>query len=114
MNALGFENWHRQTLSKLERGDRRLQADELLALAYALDTSIEILLKPAADARGYIQLGAGPVHMQHAAARVRGVSDGAIRWDGNKPDFMVTHAGMSDEPGAVDYFADPAPSQEAG
>ena len=114
MNALGFENWHRQTLSKLERGDRRLQADELLALAYALDTSIEILLKPAADARGYIQLGAGPVHMQHAAARVRGVSDGAIRWDGNKPDFMVTHAGMSDEPGAEDYFADPAPSQEAG
>ncbi len=52
--------------------------------------------------------------MQHAAARVRGVSDGAIRWDGNKPDFMVTHAGMSDEPGAEDYFADPAPSQEAG
>jgi transcriptional regulator with XRE-family HTH domain len=114
MRQLGFPNWHRQTLSRIEQGQRNLLAAELLGLAYALETSIDVLLAPAADERGYIELGDGAVHMRHAAARVRGVSDGAIRWDGNTPDFMVDHAGMSSEPAAEDYFADPAPGQETG
>jgi transcriptional regulator with XRE-family HTH domain len=114
MRALGFPKWHRQTLSKAERGERRLLAEELLAMAYALETSIEALVAPAADDRGYIRLGEGAVHMQHAAARVRGVGDGAIRWDGDKPVFMVDVAGMVDEPGTEDYFTKPAPGQEAG
>src|SRR5689334_22593535 len=79
MRLLGFENWHRQTLSRIEQGHRNLLAAELLGLAYALETSIEVLLAPAVDERGYIALGDGAVHVQHAAARVRGVSDGAIR-----------------------------------
>jgi hypothetical protein len=114
MRALGFEKWHRGIMGKIERGERRLLAEELLGLAYALETSIEVLITPAADERGYIQFGDGAVHMMHAAARVRGVSDGAIRWEGDKPVFMVDMAGMSDGPGAGDYFAAPAPDQEAG
>jgi hypothetical protein len=113
MRELGYEKWHRGILGKIERGQRRLLADELLGLAYALETSIEILLTPAADARGYIELGEGAVHVRHAAARVRGVDDGAIRWDGDKPVFMVDMAGMSDEPGTEDYFTKPAPDQAA-
>jgi transcriptional regulator with XRE-family HTH domain len=115
MRAMGFGNWHRQTLSKIETGERRLLADELLALAYALDTSIEMLVTPAADAKGYIQFGEGAVHVQHAAARVRGVNDRAIQWDGDKPLFMVNLAGFGEEaerlgasPDAEDEAAEPA------
>src|SRR5436190_22083311 len=72
MHALGFTNWHRQTLGKIERGERRLFTEEMLGLAYALETSIEALMAPATDERGYIKLGDGAVHMEHAAARVRG------------------------------------------
>jgi transcriptional regulator with XRE-family HTH domain len=114
MRGLGFTNWHRQTLSRVEQGNRKLLAEELLALAYALDTSMEAMLAPAADERGYIKLGGGAVHMEHAAARVRGVADGAIRWNGDAPVFMVNMAGMSGEAAADDYFAAPAPSEEAG
>jgi transcriptional regulator with XRE-family HTH domain len=106
MHVLGFTNWHRQTLGKIERGERRLFVEEMLGLAYALETSIEALMAPATDERGYIQLGSGAVHMMHAAARVRGVSDGAIRWEGDKPVFMVDHAGMSSEPEATAAWGD--------
>lgn len=114
MRALGFPKWHRGIMGKIERGERRLQAEELLALAYVLETSVEALLTPAADERGYIRLGEGAVHMVHAAARIRSVSDDAIHWNGDDPVFMVELAGMRDEPAAEDYFADPAPSREAG
>ena len=36
MRALGFTNWHRQTMGKVERGDRRLLAVEVMALARVL------------------------------------------------------------------------------
>ena len=87
MRQLGFPNWHPQTLSRIEQGHRNLLVGELLALIYAVETSIEVLLAPAADESGCIQLGDGTVAMADAAARVRGVNDGAIRWDGNTPLF---------------------------
>jgi transcriptional regulator with XRE-family HTH domain len=123
MRELGFTNWHRQTLGKVERGERRLFAEEMLGLAYALDTSIEALMAPATDERGYIKLGGGAVHMQHAAARVRGVSDGAIQWNGDTPVFMTKVGGFGEaaerlgappdtgEPAEEDL---PGPSAEAG
>lgn len=33
MHALGYTTWHRQTLGKIERGERRVLADELFSLA---------------------------------------------------------------------------------
>jgi hypothetical protein len=114
MRALGYEKWHRGIMGKIERGERRLLAEELLALAYALDTSIEALIAPALDERGYIRLGGGAVHMEHAAARVRGVGDGAIRWDDDKPVYMVDVHEWRDDPGEEDYFAPPAPDTKAG
>jgi transcriptional regulator with XRE-family HTH domain len=114
MRALGFEKWHRGIMGKIERGERRLLAEELLALAYALETSIEALVAPALDERGYIQLG-GLVHMEHVASRLRNVSDGAIRWNGDEPVFMVDNAGFRGATGEEDYFADgAAPSERAG
>jgi transcriptional regulator with XRE-family HTH domain len=120
MRQLGFGNWHRQTLSRIEQGQRNLLAQELLSLAYALDTSIDVLLAPAADERGFIALGDGAVHVQHAAARVRGVNDDAIRWDGNKAVFMTRLGGFGEEAERLGAGSDTedgevrAPNEEAG
>ena len=38
MRALGYTNWHRQTMSKVERGERRLLAEEIIGLARVLAT----------------------------------------------------------------------------
>jgi hypothetical protein len=112
MRCLGFGKWHRGIMGKIERGERRLLAEELLALAYALETSIEALIAPAVDERGFIPLGDGAVHMEHAAARVRSVSDGAIRWDGDEPVFMVGIAGW--KPEGEPAGDEPGPAQRAG
>ena len=115
MRALGFEKWHRGIMGKIERGERRLLAEELLGLAYALETSIEVLMTPATDERGYIALGEGGVHMMHAAARVRGVSDDAIRWEGDKPIFMVDAASFMAGAAADEPAKDPpGTGQRAG
>jgi transcriptional regulator with XRE-family HTH domain len=36
MRALGFTNWHRQTMARIELGERRLLAEEVLGLAEVL------------------------------------------------------------------------------
>jgi len=36
MRDLGYTAWHPQTVSRVERGDRRVQAEELLGLATCL------------------------------------------------------------------------------
>jgi hypothetical protein len=38
MRALGYTNWHRQTMSEVERGERRLLAEEIIGLARVLAT----------------------------------------------------------------------------
>jgi hypothetical protein len=38
MRALGFTNWHRQTMSKVERGERSIRAEEIIGLAKVLHT----------------------------------------------------------------------------
>ena len=113
MRQLGFLNWHRQTLSRIEQGQRKLLAEELLGLAYALETSIELLLAPAADEAGHISLGDGSVAAADAAARVRGVTDGAIRWEGNTPVFTRAYApaGVATVTGTA---ADPNVKTEGG
>jgi transcriptional regulator with XRE-family HTH domain len=44
MRTLGFANWHRGILGKIERGERRLLAEELLGLADVLDIPAERLI----------------------------------------------------------------------
>ena len=46
MRALGYDTWHRQTMGKIERAERRITAEEVLGLAYALETSIAALMAP--------------------------------------------------------------------
>lgn len=100
MSALKFD-WHQQTVANVEKGKRRITAEEIFALAWVLDTPVEALLTPAANERGYVKLGDGEVHVVHARTRMRSVSDGAVGWDDDdKPDFLVNHAGWGGPPGA--------------
>ena len=44
MRDRGHSTWHRQTMGKVERAERRVYVDELPALAAALETTIPSLL----------------------------------------------------------------------
>ncbi len=84
MKALGFD-WYPQTVGNTERGSRRLAAEELLGLAYALETTIASLTAASEDDQ-LVELPSGAII---AAASVRksvgGTKDFAVQWDGDKP-----------------------------
>lgn len=40
MRNLGYTNWHRQTMGKVEQGERRVLAEEILGLAVCLGTTV--------------------------------------------------------------------------
>jgi transcriptional regulator with XRE-family HTH domain len=59
MREMGFANWHRQTMSKIELGQRRITLEELLGLVLAFDTSWGSLLFPAAGELRLVSLPNG-------------------------------------------------------
>jgi transcriptional regulator with XRE-family HTH domain len=85
MRALGYASWHRQTLGKVERDERRLTAAEVLGLALALETSMSVLL--AGPPGGTVELGDGQISGTNVTVLASGRSNNAVRWDGNKPIF---------------------------
>lgn len=86
MRALGY-SWHPQTVGEIEKGNRRLTADETLGLAEALGVSVAALLAPSADDE-LIRLPSGdPLPAAHVGALVYGRNFGAVTWDGDKPVF---------------------------
>lgn len=93
MRALGFTEWQYQTVGKAERGSkkggRRLTAEEIIALAEALGTTIFALMKPARD-DGLIQFPAGDaVSARSIALSAAGVNDDAVTWHGTEPKFST-------------------------
>jgi transcriptional regulator with XRE-family HTH domain len=90
MRELGFGSWQRSTMSLVERGKRRLSVEEIFALAYVVNSGVERLMSPIAD-DGWVAFPSGKhIRAEHAITRMRGTSDGAIRWDGNTPVFADT------------------------
>lgn len=89
MQALGFTQWVPQTVSKSERNDRRLLAEEIFALAWALEVSIAQLLEPS-PSDGMVEF---PVRAALAAKSVsdsvRGSYDGSVTWKGDSPVFVA-------------------------
>ena len=72
-------------MSLTEQGQRRVTAEELLGLAFALGTSMTRLIKADHD-DGYIEFPGGVgIHADSAAASAQGFNDGAIGWDGSTP-----------------------------
>jgi transcriptional regulator with XRE-family HTH domain len=103
MRWLGYTYWTRQTLSKVERGNRRVLADEIPGLALALETSIGRLTAPV-DEDGAVSLyGDGPPipALLLRLSAVGKIPVGAIRWDG---DELVLPA-QDYPPAAVDVMS---------
>ena len=91
MRALGFTTWHRQTQGKVERGDRRLLgAEEIMALASCLGTTVFDLLKPA-DTSVLVRFPSGDVIAAHSVAMSVGAyNDQAVTWEDGQPRFALT------------------------
>lgn len=85
MRALGYTDWHRQTLGKVERGERRLTAEELPALAWSLETNISVLL--GVTDTDTVVFGGGEVAGRDLTMLALGRNNGVVRFDGNKPVF---------------------------
>jgi 8-oxo-dGTP diphosphatase len=88
MRELGYTSWHRQTMGKVERAERRLTAEEIYALAEVLETSVLALMRPTDDDK-FVEFPAGQAvtveHVQRLLAPGR--NDGEVKWSGDKPLF---------------------------
>ena len=99
MRGLGFGDWHQQTVASIEKGKRRVTADELLGLAACLETTVHQLMSPplfgepveltpeisltAGQVRSLID-GHGPNDEDFPGSHVQGARDHrGIRWDDN-------------------------------
>ena len=58
MRELGFDTWHRQTMGKVERSERRVTAEEIIGLALALETTVPRLLEPLTEDE-WVQIPSG-------------------------------------------------------
>ena len=89
MSALGF-SWHQQTVGAVERGERRVTAEELLGLAEALRTTLAELIKPENRPEPTLVLPSGE---QLWGSDVYGLlftsNNGHVTWpdDGDEPEF---------------------------
>jgi transcriptional regulator with XRE-family HTH domain len=114
MQALGFTNWYRQTLARVETGARRVLAEEMLALALALETSLSRLLKADRD-DGYISLPGGMT--LHTDSVNAAAYDGAISWDGDTPVLnprrRVTAPDGGSQVGWHEWYEPPEPAHAA-
>lgn len=90
MKALGY-TWHRQTVSAVFQGSRRITAEEILGLSIALETSISELMAPLTNSsRGkFVGLPNGAVvtASEVSGSAGAGIPGGFIRWEGDNPIF---------------------------
>src|SRR6266516_2930725 len=93
MRALGYTAFLRQTVSKVEKGERRLSAAEVLGLALALEIRMSQLLEPQAG-DNQIELPNGePLSERTVRLLVAEVNDHAIYWKDDVPVMRRTVAG---------------------
>lgn len=87
MRVLGF-SWHPQTVGEVEKGNRRVAAEELLGLALALGTNISSLLLPAPD-EGPVRLPSGhDLDRLDVADLVLASQRRPVIWDDERPVFI--------------------------
>jgi len=87
MRALGYTAWLRQTVSKTEKGERRLSAAEIVGLALALETSMRELMAPTA-ADKTVDLQGGAIDFRIVVELIKGDNVGAVQWEGDVPKFL--------------------------
>lgn len=81
MRDLGFTSWHRQTMGNIERGDRRVTAEEIFGLAEALEVAIPMLMT-AAEPDVWVEFPNGKAIHSISVERLagRGLNDHAVQW----------------------------------
>jgi len=81
MRALGYSAWLRQTVANVEKGRRRVTAEEVLGLALALETAMPDLMRPAAQ-DGDVVLPGGRLLAGVSVERLAGggVNDRGLTW----------------------------------
>jgi len=87
MRALGYEAWLYQTVGNVEKGRRRVTAEEIFGLAYALETSIGALMAPVEDDEVVDFPSGAEIEVASARLSVQGRNDGAVQWNGEVPVF---------------------------
>lgn len=87
MRLLGCTNWHRQTLSRVERGERRLLAEEVFVLAIALQTSLPRLMGYLGDEKAVELVPGGSIDAADVMTLASGRNNGAVQFNGNVPVF---------------------------
>ena len=102
MRALGYSAWVRQTVTRVERGGRRLTAEEIPGLGFALETSVAVLLDPTPDDES-VELPSGQViYAETIRASIRFRNDRSIRWDDDDhPQFLATPASIAEQQGLL-------------
>lgn len=95
MRALGHTQWQQQTVASTEKGRRRLMAEEVMALASVLDTSISALMRPTED-DDLVRFPSGAViSARSVALSAVAHNDHAVTWDGDKPAFSPDSGDVS-------------------
>jgi len=86
MRALGFDAWIRQTVSSTERGRRRPTAEEMLGLAYSLETTIARLMMPTEEDRQVEFPSGAAISVESVRLSVAGkIIHGILTWEGDTP-----------------------------
>jgi 8-oxo-dGTP diphosphatase len=88
MRSLGFTAWRRQTVARIEQGQRRLTADEIPGLALALETTMATLMAPTRDDPA-IKFSAGVLDAESVRESAAGYNTEPVRWEGNRPVFAT-------------------------
>ena len=89
MRELGFTSWHRQTMSRIEKGDRRIFPEELLGLSLALEVPMATLLFPAAGDMRMVSMPGGQLVILPVRHEVPADSEKSVLWAGNKARFAA-------------------------
>jgi transcriptional regulator with XRE-family HTH domain len=85
MRALGYSAWLRQTVANVEKGRRRVIAEEIFGLAYALGTSMTALMRATPD-DVFVAFPSGAAIVSISVYRsATGRNDGMVQWNGDTP-----------------------------
>ena len=115
MRDLGFEDWHQQTVASVEKGKRRVTAEEVLGLVEALETTLPRLLAPIGGDL-WVELPSGSGR-RLPGAEVIGLANGAKGGSGTiswyKNSLVRTAVSPREVEGMFPDATDPIPVEEA-
>ena len=115
MRDLGFADWHQQTVASVEKGKRRVTAEEVLGLVLALETTLPRLLAPIGEGL-WVELPSGSGHLL-PSMDVIGLANGAKGGSGTiswyKNSLVRAVVSPREVEGMFPDATDPIPVEEA-